>query len=113
MRSDDCKRKRRDKEAIAELRSIELPKHLQRAVNVLALFCGADKKSLAEEVFGSNVEEGRTVSYSYAVLKEEGHNIAGVWIAPVVAKLKRFGIVCKRDDAEQTITITEVQKHDI
>ena len=114
MRSDDCKRKRIDKEAIAELRSMKLPAHLKRAVDVLALFYGANKqKSLVEEVFGSNVQEGRTVSYSYAVLKEEGHTIAGVWIAPVLAKLKMYGVVCKKDDLGQTITITEVQKHDI
>ena len=109
MRSDDCKRKRIDKEAIAELRSMELPKHLQRAVDMLALFYGANKqKSLVEEVFGSNVQEGRTVSYSYAVLKEEGHSIAGVWITPIVAKLKRCGVICEQDDYAQTITIKEI-----
>lgn len=109
MRSDDCKRKRIDKEAIAELRSTELPEHLQRAVDVLALFYGANKqKSLVEEVFGSDVQEGRTVSYSYAVLKEEGHSIAGVWIASIVAKLKKSGVICEQDDYAQTITIKEI-----
>jgi len=81
---------------------------------VLALFYGANKKkNLVEEVFGSNVQEGRTVSYSYAVLKQEGFSIAGVWIKPIIAKLKKCGVICEKDDYTQTITITEVQRHDV
>lgn len=73
MRSDDCKRKRIDKEAIAELNSMELPEHLQRAVDILALFYGANKKkSLVEEVFGGDIETGRTAHGVVFVCRAEG-----------------------------------------
>lgn len=111
MRSGVLRRKL-DEEAVRELMGLTLPKHLQEAVRILALFYGA-KESIADIVFGGTVEKGRAVTYSYAVLKQEGFSIAGIWIDPILAKLKKCGVICEKDDYAQTITITEVQKHDI